>query len=127
MKIDGKEYQEIYFVWEGTIDHLRTNEKKCYERVSCVGIFSTKKQAIEGMKKAYTYYKNDNNNIVGELEEGREIFYPEEEINPPYSFHSFGFDMEYKEGMYSYSECGYTIEKTCLNKLNIFDLCPEDI
>lgn len=124
IKIDGKEYQEVYFVWEGLTKHSRIDERKCFETISCVGIFSTKDQAIEGMKKAYSYYKEDNNNIVGELKESqKETHYKDEnEKDMPYSFHTFGFDIKYKEGIYSFSECGYSIEKTCLNKTNIFDL-----
>ncbi len=129
IKIDGKEYQEVYFVWEGLTKYSRINENKYHEQVSCVGVFSTKEQAIEGMKKAYSYYKKDNNNIVGELKEShKERFYDDENgeiIEYFYTFHSFNFDLKYKEGMYAYADGGYTIEKIGLNNLFVFDLNPE--
>lgn len=132
IKTNGKEYQEIYFVWEGLIKHLRINSSECSEEVSCVGVFSTKEQAIESVKKAYSYYKENNNNIVGELKETKETAYIDEdengeEIDSPYTFHSFYFDLEYKEGMYIYSECGYRIEKIGLDDFFIFDLDPINV
>ena len=129
IKINGKEYQEVYLVWEGLIKHSRINSNEYSEEVSCVGVFSTKEQAIKSMKMAYSYYKENNNNMVGELKEShKERFYIDEDgkkLDSFYTFHSFNFDLEYKEGMYAYAECGYTIEKIGLDNLFVFDLDPE--
>lgn len=129
IKINGKEYQEVYFVWEGLINHSRINNNEYSEEVSCVGVFSTKEQAIKSVKKAYSYYKKDNNNIVGELKEGgKEEFYVDKngkKLHSFYTYHSFYFDLEYKEGTYAYAECGYSIEKIGLDNLFIFGLDPE--